>query len=70
MSMPSASDDGDPATRWDETYIRQEFDAVYKKWLSWIRGNKHEFPSDDFQKTVDDADRALCQLSDYMTGKL
>lgn len=70
MSIPSASDDGDPATRWEDTSIKQEFEAVRAKWAAWQRGNRHEFPSDEFAAFVRIADMVLDEISEYLTGKI
>ena len=70
MTMPSASDDGDPATHWDQTAIKQEFSAVYQHFAKWQQENKSEFPSKDFETLVRIADMVLGEIDEAMTGKL
>lgn len=70
MSMPSASDDGDPATHWDQTFIKQEFSELYRRFASWQQSNKQDFPSKDFETLVRIADMVLGEIDESMTGKL
>lgn len=70
MSMPSASDDGDPATTWDQTYIKQEFSDLYQRFAKWQQDNKSDFPSKDFEALVRIADMVLGEIDEYTTGGL
>jgi hypothetical protein len=70
MSMPSASDDGDPATSWDQTHIKQEFADLYRRFARWQHDNKRDFPSKDFEALVRIADMVLGEIEEAMTGKL
>ena len=70
MSMPSAGDDGDPATRWEDTAIKQEFSELYRRFAKWRRDNEKDFPSSDFEALVRIADTVFGEIEDNMTGKL
>jgi hypothetical protein len=70
MSMPSASDDGDPATHWDQTCIKQDFQDLYHRFAKWQRSNRSDFPSKDFETLVRIADMVLGEIDERMTGKL
>jgi hypothetical protein len=70
LPPPSVSDDGDPATRWDQTFIKQEFYDIYRRFAKWQQENKSDFPSKDFETLVRIADMVLGEIDESMTGKL
>lgn len=70
MSREAWGDEGGGAQNWDETAIRQDFDAVRKEFEKWWRDHKSDAPGPDFEALVEDIWDSFDELSEQMTGQI
>ena len=70
MSLEVFGDEGDVPSHWDETAMRQEFDAIKFRWSEWQRTHRAEWPNDEFAKLMEVVDEALDEIGFQMEGLL
>lgn len=68
MSIPSASDDGDPPSRGEETAMYQELLTVMEAWSKWRRDFGKELPGPDHEAQADKVSEALDEMLDRIAG--
>ena len=69
MSLEAWGDEGNVATCWEDTAMRQDFDRVSHAFLLWKRNFRNEFPGPEFEAAIDAIDTALDEAVELMSGK-
>ena len=71
MSLEAWGDEGnEPATRWEDTLMRQEFDTMRNHFNRWVVAFDGEVPSPEIQAHVDALVESFEAISELMLGEI
>lgn len=70
MSRGAWGDEGNVATRWEDTAMRDEFDTARNRFNKWIMDYKSEAGSPELEALIEAAETALDSLALFMEGEL
>ncbi len=70
MSLKAWGDEGNVPSRWEETAMRQEFDAICFKWSECRRRFKDEIDGPDLERVLNAVSDALEEAGLGMEGPL
>jgi len=70
MSLEAWGDEGNVPTRWEDTAIKQEFEAIRSQLLKWSADNRKEFPNDEVKELADQMIRTADIISDFLSGPI
>jgi hypothetical protein len=68
-NLPPGPPPPEPATDWQDTAMRQEFDVIQEQFNKWVRDFEIDAPSEDFKALCRIADAVLTEFDNYMTGR-
>jgi len=70
MSREAWGDEGEVPSKWEDTAMRQEFDALVFKWSEWRRCFAKEVTGEAMEKALDAVREALDEAQEHMVGPL
>lgn len=70
MSLEAFGDEGLLPQRWEDTAMRQEFDAIRERWDKWIATFGSESGTHEIDQKIDAVSGEMDDLSELMRGPL
>jgi hypothetical protein len=71
MSLEAWGDEGNIPSRWEDTAMRQEWDAMRVKFRKWVQNFHQDFANDETTELVGTIEGLMDRLEDeQMSGEL